>query len=700
MKKKVYYIFIILLANMVFVPMFSSFIYAQRCPTNTFGASPGSFKIGNKDVTGFSGTDNNTMITICLGDVVPLKNTDPGVSQASTWYYPEQPAGSPASIGASGFNNISSYKFDKAGVWLFMQSSTGASGAKFACQVINVITPKQPVVEQITSCSNNEFIITFKNDPNNNFDQYQISYKPVPGPPIVQNVSFTAADLPYTVPPQVGLGSSPRAIEIRGYNKIGTSCAAPAYSVGPLTPNSSTVPRPSLVSLEGVGGGTYNLAFSGQNGTAMKAYLKESGASYNFSTPYQSFISQSNGIETVGFTVPDKTKQYCLKLEAVDNCPGTIPQAHLSNDELCTIPFSVTTDPVNKKNIIKWTSLPSTLRSFTEYKLERTDKNGTKTVLLQTPFISANQQEDNNLTCGETYTYQLKGTYGSYTLTEPIQVKTTWPETLSNIPYVFTTIENGHVTVKSAFDITPTNLAPNSYKFYKLNPATGSYDFLAKNGLGTYDDLTADFNSGSFCYQVTWESLCGNESPKNNPVCTIFLKADGQIPYWTSQPPQSDGVGYYKLTKLSPSVSDFNVGKGTTWTTPFPASDGQVIELQVTSLSATGKNGPSVSNIIKILRPSRLMAAEAFTPNGDINNDIFLAQGIFVKKVEMSVYDRWGNILFFGKTDDLAANANFGWNGLTPAGERAPQGNYVYKIVGEDSAGNTLVKEGSFVLLY
>ncbi|MFC0186197.1 hypothetical protein ACFFJX_28700 [Pseudarcicella hirudinis] len=73
MKKKVYYIFIILLANMVFVPMFSSFIYAQRCPTNTFGASPGSFKIGNKDVTGFSGTDNNTMITICLGDVVPLK---------------------------------------------------------------------------------------------------------------------------------------------------------------------------------------------------------------------------------------------------------------------------------------------------------------------------------------------------------------------------------------------------------------------------------------------------------------------------------------------------------------------------------------------------------------------------------------------------------------------------------------------------
>jgi len=41
------------------------------------------------------------------------------------------------------------------------------------------------------------------------------------------------------------------------------------------------------------------------------------------------------------------------------------------------------------------------------------------------------------------------------------------------------------------------------------------------------------------------------------------------------------------------------------------------------------------------------MPPNAFTPNEDGINDIFSGKGIFIIKYEMSVFDRWGNLIFF-----------------------------------------------------
>ena len=65
----------------------------------------------------------------------------------------------------------------------------------------------------------------------------------------------------------------------------------------------------------------------------------------------------------------------------------------------------------------------------------------------------------------------------------------------------------------------------------------------------------------------------------------------------------------------------------------------------------------------------------SFTPNDDGINDFFSGKGIFIKQYEMSIFDRWGNLIFF--TDDI----NKPWDGKANHGsEMAQRDTYVYTI--------------------
>ncbi|MGB3947422.1 MAG: PKD domain-containing protein [Bacteroidia bacterium] len=64
-----------------------------------------------------------------------------------------------------------------------------------------------------------------------------------------------------------------------------------------------------------------------------------------------------------------------------------------------------------------------------------------------------------------------------------------------------------------------------------------------------------------------------------------------------------------------------------------------------------------------------------FSPNGDGKNEIFVPVGIAINKFEMSIYNRWGNFVFY--TDDI----NEGWDGkFKNGGALAQEDTYVYVI--------------------
>jgi len=72
---------------------------------------------------------------------------------------------------------------------------------------------------------------------------------------------------------------------------------------------------------------------------------------------------------------------------------------------------------------------------------------------------------------------------------------------------------------------------------------------------------------------------------------------------------------------------------------------------------------------------------DAFTPNGDGINDVFMPKGTYVKQYEMYIFDRWGNKIFY------STDINIGWDG-TKGGSACIQDTYVYLIKVTDAQGN------------
>ena len=96
---------------------------------------------------------------------------------------------------------------------------------------------------------------------------------------------------------------------------------------------------------------------------------------------------------------------------------------------------------------------------------------------------------------------------------------------------------------------------------------------------------------------------------------------------------------------------------------------------------------------IDVTEAYSLELPSSFTPNGDNINDVIYVKGWGIKKlIEFSVYNRWGNRIFF--TDDLRQ----GWDG-TYNGKTQNIDSYVYILKAEMWDGNIVEKKGTINLL-
>ncbi len=82
----------------------------------------------------------------------------------------------------------------------------------------------------------------------------------------------------------------------------------------------------------------------------------------------------------------------------------------------------------------------------------------------------------------------------------------------------------------------------------------------------------------------------------------------------------------------------------------------------------------------------------AFTPNGDLNNEVFTPMGYGIAKIQLQIFDRWGAQIF--KSDEN----NIGWDG-TNKGRICEQGVYIYKAEITAMSGEKRYKTGHVTLL-
>jgi gliding motility-associated-like protein len=88
-----------------------------------------------------------------------------------------------------------------------------------------------------------------------------------------------------------------------------------------------------------------------------------------------------------------------------------------------------------------------------------------------------------------------------------------------------------------------------------------------------------------------------------------------------------------------------------------------------------------------------LLVPNAFTPNGDGNNDIFKPILIGMKSLDVfMVYNRWGQMLYSGSGNDAAWDGTFG-------GRKQETATYVWYAEGIDYLNNKIKRKGSVILI-
>lgn len=95
---------------------------------------------------------------------------------------------------------------------------------------------------------------------------------------------------------------------------------------------------------------------------------------------------------------------------------------------------------------------------------------------------------------------------------------------------------------------------------------------------------------------------------------------------------------------------------------------------------------------IEVFMNVMMSTPNAFTPNGDGVNDYFQLEHYNIKSWTVSVYDRWGNMIY--TSQDL----NFRWDGNIQ-GQPAPEGVYVYYCQGLAKDNTPVERTDSFVLI-
>ena len=106
--------------------------------------------------------------------------------------------------------------------------------------------------------------------------------------------------------------------------------------------------------------------------------------------------------------------------------------------------------------------------------------------------------------------------------------------------------------------------------------------------------------------------------------------------------------------------------------------------------------GCSDSVLVDLCGANDVWVANIFSPNGDNNNDLLLVRGEAISWVHITIYDRWGELVFdSGKGLEAMTS---GWDGTARGKTVSPQV-FVYYLEGAHLDGEEIFLTGNITLV-
>jgi len=564
------------------------------------------------------------------------------------------------------------FTYTKPGTYRILQvGSSGATGIT-ACREV-IVRDNTPPKVTYSACPGGKVKITFANDSiTNQYDQIEVQWNDAS--PVAYINKGGSLELEHTF-----FGTGTRLIQYRGiYTTDAGSCSGSSSTTLSVEINGNKLDTVVISALDARADGSVSVTYNGIEGIESEVLVKTGTGAY---APIN-VKSTKGGKQQLTLPALDPKQIHCIKIRSADAC-GNFNESN----EVCTV--VATGKAENERNLITWTSYPFTA-GFKGYELLRNGvplKSFTNSQVLS--YI------DNDVQCGISYRYQLSVMTDKATSTSaPIEVTAKSDIKPGIISQAIVSVEQDGKVSLVAFP--PAQGTTPTYKmiFERADgPSAAFTEIGSTSNTNRYTDGTAATSQQSYCYRIMYENACGNRSDPSETICTVFLKNAGSTIRWTSEAPFTDDVNSYFVIKLNKggASSETGVGPNTTYDPQFDDPNEQEFNYQIRVRSNNGAF-LSYSNVILFRREAALFVPDAFSPNGDGLNDTFKPSGSFYDNFQLIIYNRWGQSIF--QTSDAAT----GWDG-TIQGTRAPEGQYVYKIVITDSTGKEFVKKGTLLLL-
>ncbi len=665
MKNTIKNIFWVLLLSSSFSNLFS------QCPTTGLPATTvkGKFDINSAGIITSTDGVNNTKVTVCPNSAFTVTDKS-GLGNIQFYYNTSRTAFPAPPAGYAAGNGPRTIPTGGAGQFIVIQVSYDAvtrTVRSYACRAIEVKAPQPSPKFTLSSCTNLQGQLDIPTDPNNTFDSYLINWGDN------QTETILKAQIPLIAKKHTYLNANTRTITITG-KKTSEVCDATVTSA--LIPNGRSTYVPNLFSLTVQDNDTIQVRYVVGSTQTFDFYQKTGAGIYQI---VKKAVNPATGLNSQKLAVKDANKeQYCYKIGVTNACLRTS-----YSDSSCTIPLQVTV--LDKRNFLKWkTLIPA---RFNSYRVVRNGNTNFRNITRST----IDTLTDRPTICGTTYSYQiiaLSGGVQSMSRTiNVIGVDSTKPPVITN---ALVSVEKEKVSITAT---RPGTQSLKNYFFYRWKN-NKLEQFYTGNGTRTVDDKS-DPNNQRECYKVAYENGCGIMSDTSTTFCPSYLTLEGSSIKWTDYQKFPLGLGSYFVEKLddkgavlTTSKVDKNLKFEPDPSTIDPANP--IVKFRVRAVSTN--NLVSYSNEVLYAQKLLMFLPDAFSPNGDSQNEVFEIKGIFIKDFKMRISNRAGNVIF--ETEDYKQ----GWDG-TFGGEIVPTGQYYYEINATDFKGETTKKNGRIMVM-
>ena len=227
--------------------------------------------------------------------------------------------------------------------------------------------------------------------------------------------------------------------------------------------------------------------------------------------------------------------------------------------------------------------------------------------------------------------------------------------------------------------------------------ASGGGTYVWSNAANTASIVVSPPATASYTVTVTGVNTCtatGTASVIVIPLPTLDLGTDTVV---------CMGISYYIPGLSSASsiiwVPDSGLNDPTSVSPIFFTKDSVNYSYTVIAIdTASGCADTGHLNIGTHTCISYIVGAQAFTPNGDNTNDHFTLFSSQIASYEISIYNRWGELVY--QSSDLTAlnDTSKGWDG-SYQGKPQPADVFVYYITAKDNFNKEMTKKGNITLL-